>query len=92
MDARSAADHFARHGYMPLYHSGEVNRCPGCFRSQWLIGRSSAECAFCGSALPLEHTGLQGTSLGATYWDRDLLHHGWHCRPNRIFEPSELHL
>jgi hypothetical protein len=27
--------------------------CPGCGRSHWLIGRATAECAFCATALPL---------------------------------------
>ena len=34
-------------GYQPVYHSNEVNRCPGCGRTHWLIGRLLAECAFC---------------------------------------------
>lgn len=66
------------HGYTPVYHLNEVNRCPGCDMSQWLIGRVTAECAFCGTALPLEHTGFEGLSLGAIYWDRDVFRHGWH--------------
>jgi hypothetical protein len=33
--------------------AGETNHCPGCGRSQWLVGRITAECAFCHSALPL---------------------------------------
>ena len=66
------------HGYLPLYHQGEVNRCPGCLRSQWLIGRSTAECAFCGTALPLENAGWEGSALGGIYWDRDLIRQGWH--------------
>lgn len=40
-------------GYRMLYHPGEVNRCPGCARSQWLVGRGSAQCAFCGTAMAL---------------------------------------
>lgn len=28
-------------------------RCPGCNRSHWIIGRVTAECCFCGTALPL---------------------------------------
>lgn len=67
-----------RHGYSPIYHLNEVNRCPGCDRSQWLIGRITAECAFCGTALPLEHSGLEGTSMGDIYWNRDIMRHGWH--------------
>jgi uncharacterized protein (DUF983 family) len=35
------------------YHQGETNHCPGCGRSQWLVGRVSAECVFCSTALPL---------------------------------------
>lgn len=66
------------HGYLPVYADGQVNRCPGCWRSQWYIGRSTAECAFCGTALPLERTGWEGNTLGATYWDRDLIEQGWH--------------
>jgi hypothetical protein len=37
----------------PLYHPGESNRCPGCRQRQWHIGRFSAECGFCGTALIL---------------------------------------
>lgn len=46
----------ARRGYHVVYHEGEVNRCPGCGRSNWHIGRLSAECAFCGTALALTET------------------------------------
>lgn len=81
MNVRISAAHFRHHGYLPVYHAGEVNRCPGCLRSQWLVGRSTAECVFCGTALPLEHTALEGTSLGTAYWDRDMLRHGWRIGP-----------
>lgn len=43
-------------GFRPLYREGEVNRCPGCGRSQWLVGRASAECAFCATALELPNS------------------------------------
>ena len=33
--------------------TNEVNHCPGCGRSHWYVGRLSAECGFCGTALPL---------------------------------------
>ena len=36
-----------------VYREHEVNHCPGCGRTQWIIGRVSAECAFCATALPL---------------------------------------
>lgn len=43
-------------GYRVTYHFGTVNYCPGCGHSQWHIGRSSAECAFCTTVLPLKRT------------------------------------
>lgn len=47
-------------GYHVAYRDGEVNRCPGCHRSHWHIGRMMAECAFCGTALPLEGAAFIG--------------------------------
>jgi hypothetical protein len=44
----------ATRGYGLLYREREVNHCPGCGRTHWLVGRMSAECAFCGTALPFE--------------------------------------
>lgn len=41
-------------GFRPLYHRNSVNHCPGCGQAQWYVGRISAECAFCGTALPLQ--------------------------------------
>lgn len=40
-------------GYHVLYRSQEVNHCPGCGRTHWYVGRISAECGFCSTALPL---------------------------------------
>jgi hypothetical protein len=40
-------------GYRPLYRVGEPCACPGCHRTHWLVGRVLAECAFCGTALPI---------------------------------------
>jgi hypothetical protein len=40
-------------GYRVAYRLHEANHCPGCGKSQWIIGRVTAECAFCGTALPL---------------------------------------
>ena len=40
-------------GYRPMYHLDIVNHCPGCGKSQWHVGRFSAECAYCETALPL---------------------------------------
>lgn len=62
----------ARRGYHVTYHEGEANHCPGCGRSHWHIGRLSAECAFCGTALPLTESLGTGSGLfrsrgGRTY-------------------------
>jgi hypothetical protein len=50
-------------GYHVVYRQGEVNRCPGCGRSHWYVGRLSAECGFCSAALPLMETGMVGTGV-----------------------------
>ena len=50
-------------GFAPLYHAGETNHCPGCGRSHWMVGRLSAECAYCGTAIALAETGMVGTGL-----------------------------
>jgi hypothetical protein len=47
-------------GRQLTYWSGNVNHCPGCGRTNWIIGRFSAECAFCRTALALEHSGMLG--------------------------------
>ena len=47
-------------GYHAVYHDGEINHCPGCGRTHWLIGRVSAECAFCSTALPLRREVFDG--------------------------------
>lgn len=35
------------------YHLHDRNPCPNCAGLHWYIGRSTAECAYCGTALPL---------------------------------------
>ena len=40
-------------GYCVVYRDAEVNHCPGCGRTRWYVGRVSAECGFCATALPL---------------------------------------
>ena len=42
------------YSYAPLYRGEEANHCPGCGRQHWIVGRMTAECGFCGSALPLD--------------------------------------
>lgn len=53
----------AARGYYAAYRPHETNRCPGCGRSHWLVGRLLAECAFCSTALPLLDSGMNGTGL-----------------------------
>jgi hypothetical protein len=55
-------------GYHAVYHDGEVNHCPGCGRTHWLIGRMSAECAFCGTALPLKEAATHGPAPTPVFW------------------------
>lgn len=53
----------ALRGYHAVYRMGETNRCPGCGRSHWMVGRLLAECAFCTTALPLMDAGMNGVGL-----------------------------
>ena len=54
------SNHQAHTGYRIAYRHNETNHCPGCGQTQWLIGRTTAECAFCATALPL----IAGANLG----------------------------
>lgn len=47
-------------GYQVLFHADGVNRCPGCHGTNWLVGRITAECARCGTALPLAEAATMG--------------------------------
>jgi PilZ domain-containing protein len=51
--SESFAASLAKRGHHIVYRANESNHCPGCGRSQWYIGRVSAECGFCGTAVPL---------------------------------------
>ncbi len=53
----------ARRGYHVVYRENEVNRCPGCGRSHWYVGRLSAECGFCATALPRVESLSTGAGL-----------------------------
>jgi PilZ domain len=55
----SFAAELAKRGHHIVYRANEPNHCPGCGRSQWYIGRLSAECGFCGTAVPLAETSRQ---------------------------------
>ena len=53
-EAPRAFPHDPEHrGYVVVYRQGEVNHCPGCGRTHWYVGRVSAECGFCATALAL---------------------------------------
>jgi hypothetical protein len=41
-------------GYRITYRPDHINHCPGCGRSHWYVGRITAECGFCGTAIPLQ--------------------------------------
>lgn len=45
--------------FVALYHSDTVNHCPGCGGTHWHVGRMSAECAMCETALPLAQVAAQ---------------------------------
>ncbi len=56
------AYHLAGRGYHAVYRESEVNHCPGCGRTHWIIGRMSAECAFCSTALQLAEASMRSHS------------------------------
>lgn len=49
----SFAASLGQRGHHIVYRTNADNHCPGCGRSQWYVGRISAECGFCGTAVPL---------------------------------------
>jgi hypothetical protein len=55
-------------GYHVVYREGEANHCPGCGHTHWIIGRVSAECAFCSTALPLREALTQGPAPAPVFW------------------------
>jgi hypothetical protein len=61
----------AARGYSVAYRPGHVNHCPGCGRTHWYVGRVSAECGFCATALPL----IEATTRGSGSHARRSSHH-----------------
>ena len=62
----------AARGYSVVYRENQTNHCPGCGRTHWYVGRTSAECGFCSTALPLAEAtsrgpGLHSRNFKATY-------------------------
>jgi len=60
IETRGVAPPLVERGYHIVYHDGEPNHCPGCGKAHWYVGRLSAECAFCGTAVPRENAALGG--------------------------------
>jgi len=58
----SFAAGLAKRGHHIVYRAESSNHCPGCGRSNWHIGRVTAECGFCGTAVPLAETAWQEAS------------------------------
>lgn len=54
-DERGLVALIAGRGDVIVYRPAEPNHCPRCGRANWLVGRVTAECASCGTALPLVH-------------------------------------
>src|SRR4051812_50084462 len=52
-DRRDVGAELVGRGHHVVYRAQETNRCPGCGRAQWHVGRATAECAFCETAIPL---------------------------------------
>ena len=50
-------------GYRIHYHPGEVTHCPSCAKTQWIVGRLTAQCAFCATAVPISAAGMTGVGL-----------------------------
>lgn len=55
-------------GYHAVYRENEVNHCPGCGRTHWLLGRQLAECAFCSTALPLKDAVRHGPAPAPVFF------------------------
>lgn len=69
-DLRMSHDPAGR-GYHAVYREQQVNHCPGCGRTHWLIGRMSAECAFCSTALPLAEASMRSHASTAVITHRN---------------------
>jgi len=73
--APSFAAGLAKRGHHIVYRANAANHCPGCGRSHWYIGRVSAECGFCGTAVPLAETSIvEATPRQAANAERHVSH------------------
>ena len=64
-------------GYHAVYREHETNHCPGCGRTHWIIGRMSAECAFCATALPLAEASMRSHHRPVIIMHRNAATHAW---------------
>jgi ribosomal protein L37E len=64
-DRRTLGADLAGRGHHVVYRAEETNRCPGCGRAQWHVGRQTAECAFCGTAIALAEAKWVGSAKSA---------------------------
>lgn len=62
----SFAAGLAKRGHHIVYRANESNHCPGCGRSHWHIGRVTAECGFCGTAVPLAEASVLEAAAPST--------------------------
>lgn len=53
-------------GYHVSYRGDGTDRCPGCGRQHFHVGRASAECAFCATAVPLPEASMSGGRIMRT--------------------------
>lgn len=53
--------------YQTYYRPGAVTYCPGCQGTQWWVGRFSAECARCHTAIEMRNDGQR---MAAPAWRR----------------------
>lgn len=56
----SFPESLSRRGHHVVYRANSSNHCPGCGRSHWYVGRVTAECSFCGAAVPLAEARMEG--------------------------------
>ncbi len=59
-DARPSTEDPALRGYRIVYREREKNFCPGCGGTHWWVGRMTAECHACGTAIPFAEVVVSG--------------------------------
>ncbi|MBA2635417.1 MAG: hypothetical protein H0U83_01805 [Sphingomonas sp.] len=67
----------AGRGYHAVYRENDINHCPGCGRTHWIIGRMSAECAFCTTALPLAEASMRSHNAPVVIQHKNGHQHAW---------------